>query len=129
MWNTNCLSEWIRWMKWLSLKERYYFKVNEVKSWSVQTVFILSIFSPLPNKLPSTLHAAYTVSIIPILCLESGMNFGQGHLFPVKKTHDYFLLRVDGELNMLDVWAFWKLCPFSLSIKEITFDLIWRIVR
>jgi hypothetical protein len=45
-------------MKWLSAKERYYFKANEVKSWSAQTVVIMPIFSPLPNKLALTLHTA-----------------------------------------------------------------------
>jgi hypothetical protein len=45
-------------MKWISVKERYYFQVNEVKSWSAQMVVIMPIFSPLPNKLARMLHAA-----------------------------------------------------------------------
>jgi hypothetical protein len=68
-------------MKWLSVKERYYFKVNEVKSRSAQKVAIMPIFSPLPNKVASTLPAVQIVSIIPILCLESGMNFGRATPF------------------------------------------------
>jgi hypothetical protein len=44
-------------MKWLSVKERYYFNVNEVKNWSAQTIVVMPIVSPLPNKLALTLHA------------------------------------------------------------------------
>jgi hypothetical protein len=57
-------------MKWLSVKECYYFKVNEVKGSSAETVVIMPIFSPLPDKLARTLHAAQIVNIIPISVLS-----------------------------------------------------------
>jgi hypothetical protein len=75
------------------------------------TVVFVWTFSPLPNKLAPTLHAAETVSISPTLGLDFSGNLGLGHLFPVEETHNYSLFIVHRELKMLNVCRFFPLFP------------------
>jgi hypothetical protein len=79
-------------MKWVSVKEGVNFWINEVQSCSRETVIIVQVFSPLPNKLTSTLHAAQTVSIIGKLRLKSSVNLVLVHPLPIEKTDNYSLL-------------------------------------